>query len=267
MPGEATRVTIHLPKHMDVKPGTHAYLRFGSINCWESHPFSIAWVDHKLKDGVLPISEKGQERLRREEMRTDVSFVIQAQTGLTRRLFNKAKSCSPRIWSVRAAFEGPYAGHHSLDSYGHVVLFAGASGITHQIAFVRQLINGYSDQTIATRKVSLVWIVRDAEHLEWVRPWMDTILRMPGRREVLTIKLFVTRPKNPREIVSPSNTVQMFPGRPNVKLLLENEVREQAGAMCVTVCGPGGLADNVREAVRNVQEDGVVDFIEESFTW
>lgn len=267
MPGEATRVTIHLPKHMDVKPGTHAYLRFGSINCWESHPFSIAWVDHKLKDGVLPISEKGQARLCREEMRTDVSFVIQAQTGLTRRLFNKAKSCTPRVWSVRAAFEGPYAGHHSLDSYGHAVLFAGASGITHQIAFVRHLINGYSDQTIATRKVTLVWIVRDADHLEWVRPWMDTILRMPGRREVLTIKLFVTRPKNPREIVSPSNTVQMFPGRPNVKLLLENEVREQTGAMCVTVCGPGGLADNVREAVRNVQEDGVVDFIEESFTW
>ena len=90
---------------------------------------------------------------------------------------------------------------------------------------------------------------------------------MEGRRDILTIKLFVTRPKNPREITSPSTTVQMFPGRPNVGLILENEVKEQVGAMCVTVCGPGGLADNVREAVRGVQDQGEVDFIEESFTW
>lgn len=96
---------------------------------------------------------------------------------------------------------------------------------------------------------------------------MDQILKMPNRRDILQVKLFVTRPKNPRELQSPSSTVQMFPGRPNVSLLLENECREQQGAMCVTVCGPGGLADNVREAVRGVQDLGVVDFIEESFTW
>jgi hypothetical protein len=132
---------------------------------------------------------------------------------------------------------------------------------------VKHLINGFNNKTIATRKIVLVWIVRDSEHLEWVRPWMDEILQMKGRRDCLIIKLFVTRPKNPREIASPSNTVHMFPGRPNVNLLLQNEVNQQTGAMCVTVCGPGGLADNVREAVRDVQELGTVDFIEESFTW
>jgi hypothetical protein len=96
---------------------------------------------------------------------------------------------------------------------------------------------------------------------------MDKILQMPDRRDILTIKVFVTRPKNPRDIVSPSSTVQMSSGRPNVNLLLEKEAREQVGAMVVTVCGPGGLADNVRQGVREIQEDGVVDFIEESFTW
>jgi predicted ferric reductase len=52
-----------------------------------------------------------------------------------------------------------------------------------------------------------------------------------------------------------------------VRLLTGTVVKERVGAMCVTVCGPGSLADNVREAVRDVQEVGVVDFIEESFTW
>ena len=268
LPGDACRVTLHLPRHVDVKPGTHAYLRFATLNAWESHPFSIAWVDHRPTSPTLPSTEKlVNAPLRKEKTRTDASFVIHSQTGLTKRLFDKANACSPRILTLKAAFEGPYAGHHSLDSYGHAVLFAGSSGITHQIPYVRHLINGFNDGTVASRRVTLVWIVRDAEHLEWVRPWMDVVLRMSGRRDILIIKLFVTRPKNPREIQSPSSTVQMFPGRPNVKLILQNEVREQVGAMCVTVCGPGGLADNVREAVRDVQEAGNVDFIEESFTW
>jgi hypothetical protein len=276
LPGGATRVTMHLPKHVNIKPGTHAYLRFATLNAWESHPFSIAWVDHRSTSPTLPSTEKYFEseaesaimpKINPSKATTDVSFIIHSQTGLTRRLFDKANLCSPQTLTLKAALEGPYAGHHSLDSYGHAVLYAGSSGITHQIPYVRHLIQGFNEKTIVTRKVCLIWIVRDSEHLEWVRPWMDLILRMPGRRDILTIKLFVTRPKNPREIHSPSATVQMYPGRPNIKLILANEVKDQVGAMCVTVCGPGGLADNVREAVREVQDQGVVDFIEESFTW
>jgi hypothetical protein len=276
LPGDACRVTLHLPKKVNIKPGSHAYLRFSTLNIWESHPFSIAWVEHKPINPTLPFNKMdsifsmGSEKQRvfgAKDVVTDVSFVIHAQTGLTKRLFDKANYCRPQALTLKAVFEGPYAGHHSLDSYGHVVLFAGSSGITHQVPFVQHLIKGFNEKSVATRKIVLVWIVRDSEHLEWVRPWMDMILRMQGRRDVLVVKLFVTRPKNPREIVSPSNTVQMYPGRPNINLLMQNEVKEQTGAMCVTVCGPGGLADNVREAVREVQEHGMVDFIEESFTW
>jgi hypothetical protein len=51
-------------------------------------------------------------------------------------------------------------------------------------------------------------------------------------------------------------------------MLLKKEVHRQMGAMCVTVCGPGSLADDVRAATREVQDQGtVVDFIEESFSW
>ncbi|KAG0651412.1 Ferric reductase B [Hyphodiscus hymeniophilus] len=276
LPGGATRVTMHLPKYIKVKPGTHAYLRFATLNAWESHPFSIAWVDHRSKSPALPNTEKDFEadsesavvpKIDPSNSTTDVSFVIHSQTGLTKRLFDKASLRSPRTLILKAALEGPYAGHHSLDSYGHCVLFAGSSGITHQIPYVRHLIQSFNEETVATRKVCLIWIIRDSEHLEWVRPWMDLILRMPKRRDILTIKLFVTRPKNPHEIISPSATVQMLPGRPNIKLILASEIKEQVGAMCVTVCGPGSLADNVREAVRDVQHQGAVDFIEESFTW
>lgn len=272
LPGATCRVTMHLPRHVDVRPGTHAYLRFAEVNPWESHPFSIAWVEHRASDETLPLTEKlprsggGGSRA----TPTSVSFVIGAQTGLTRKLYEMAeRSARPgRPLRLRAAFEGPYAGHHALDSYGTAVLIAGATGITHQMGHLRHLVEGYGDGTVATRRVVLVWVVRDAEMLEWVRPWMDTILRLPKRKEILNVKLFITRPKNPREVFSASETVQMRPGRPNIPTLLKKEVVEQVGAMCVTVCGPGALADDVRAAVREVQGQGtVVDFIEESFTW
>jgi predicted ferric reductase len=275
MPGDVTRVTMHLPRYMDIKPGTHAYLRFWGVNLWESHPFSIAWIEHNDGDHGLPISEKDPlAGVNKATARTSVSFLIGAQTGMTRKLFEKAKQGASTSYGrpshgiqLRAAFEGPYAGHHSLDSYGHAVLFAGSTGITHQISYVRHLLEGYNAGTVATRRLTLVWIIREYDSLEWVRPYMDTILRIPNRKDLLRINIFVTRPNNARDITSASNTVRMFPGRPNIPLLLVKEVGEQVGAMCVTVCGPGALADDVRGAVRTVQGDTVVDFVEESFTW
>lgn len=267
MPGEVTRVTLNLPRYKKIRPGTHAYLRFSGITAWESHPFSIAWVDHSA-DHSLPMSEKEPLHggLDKTQATTSVSFIIGAQTGLTRTLFEKA-SQSPRGIRLRAAMEGPYAGHHNFDSYGHVVLFAGSTGITHQISYLRHHLEGYNEGIVATRRLTLVWIIRSYESLEWVRPFMDTILRIPNRKDVLRIQVFVTRPLNPRDIVSSSSTVKMFPGRPNIPLLLMKEVQDQIGAMVVSVCGPGGLADDVRGAVRAVQGDTVVDFVEESFTW
>ncbi|TQW00657.1 hypothetical protein V2A60_001718 [Cordyceps javanica] len=266
MPCDATRVTVRLPRYMDIAPGTHAYLRFWGIRAWESHPFSVAWVEHE--SNTLPISAEKEplNAVDRAHAYTKVSFIIGAQTGVTRELFNRAKRIKNGI-RIKAALEGPYAGHHCLDSYGHCVLFAGATGVTHQISYLRHLLEGYNAGTVATRRITLIWIIRQYDSLDWVRPYMDLILRIPNRGDVLRIQVFVTRPQNPRDLAGSSTTVKLFPGRPNVRLLLVKEVQEQVGAMCVTVCGPGGLADDVRSAVRAVQGHSVVDFVEESFTW
>lgn len=266
MPGDTTRVTLYLPRHVDVKPGTHAYLRFMGINPWENHPFSVAWIEQQPDVDQLKLSEKDYTAADVKRGTTNVSFLIGAHTGFTRQLYDRA--CNPATQRLKAAMEGPYAGHHQLDSYGHAVLFAGSTGITHQLSYLRPLIEGFNAGTIATRRVTLVWTMRDFEALEWVRPWMDEILRMPRRKEILNVRLFVTRPKNSKEITSQSTTVQMFPGRPNIPNILKAEVEEQVGAMCVTVCGPGALADDIRAGVRNTLQYGTsIDFVEESFTW
>ena len=158
-------------------------------------------------------------------------------------------------------------GGKNLTSYGTVMLWATGIGITHQVPHVRDIVAGFANGTTATRRLTLVWIIQSPEHLEWIRSWMTTILSMPRRRDVFRILLFVTRPCSTKEIHSPSSSVRVFPGKPNVQAVIDQEMQEGVGAACVSVCGTGGLADDVRRAVRMRETVWNVDLCEESFSW
>jgi len=265
LPGNACRVTINLPRPWTFKSGQHAYLYMPSIGWLASHPFSIAWSEEveNLSDEKLAMNR--QDILAMQQ--TSMSFIIRARTGFTNKLFKKAEASPDGRFFTKCFAEGPYGGMHMMHSYGTVVLFAGGVGITHQVPHVRDLVAGYANGTVAVRKIVLVWIIQSPEHLEWIRPWMTSILAMDKRRDVLRIMLFVSRPRSTKEIHSPSATVQMFPGRPNIDTLIDKEMENQIGAMGVSVCGSGGLSDDVRRAVRVRQHAGNVDFVEEAFSW
>ncbi|KAI9710058.1 MAG: hypothetical protein M1812_007522 [Candelaria pacifica] len=292
LPGEACRVKFDLVRHGTFTPGCHVYAYLPAVSLWMSHPFSVAWSeDHPAppspttttrtqtnhlsltsatKESHLPITNT-QTLLAALDApppsRTSISLVISARTGMTRALYTLADTSPQKTVFIKGFVEGPYGGLESLHSYGTLVLFAAGIGITHQVSHVRDLLAGYASNTIAARKIVLVWSVRNTEHLEWIRPFMDDVLQMQGRRDVLKVLIFVTKPRSPREVVSPSRSVQMFPGRANPAVLLDREIVERVGAMAVTVCGPGAFADTVREAVRRRVCVGSVTFVEEAFTW
>jgi Ferric reductase like transmembrane component/Ferric reductase NAD binding domain/FAD-binding domain len=281
--GEACRVTFNLPRHVTVRPGSHVYAYLPTVSLWMSHPFSVAWtnVDSEPPTGsqllppTTPTSPSSLEKqvakvfppLHEPKAPTSVSLVMAARTGMTRKIYNKARASEGGILRMPGYVEGPYAGDDSLKSYGTVVLFAGGAGITHHLVQIRHLIAASQAGTVATRKILFVWSVRSVEMLSWVRPWMDEILQMEGRRDILKILLFVTRPKSPRDLVSPSATVKLFPGRCRPGVILDEEMLTRVGATAVSVCGPGAFADEVRAAVRDRTHWGSLDFIEEAFTW
>lgn len=205
--------------------------------------------------------------LPRDASVTSISLIMRARSGMTRALYDRASASPSGTITTWGAIEGPYGGHESLSSYGTVVLFAGGVGITHCVGYVHHLMLQYAAGTCSTRKILLVWSVPNTEALEWVRAWMDRILKMEHRRDVLRVQLFVTKPRHREEVISNTGSVQMFPGRCNPSTILEKEMQERIGGVGVTVCGPGAFADGVRAAVRGVVTDGVVDFVEEGFTY
>ncbi|KAF8458343.1 ferric reductase like transmembrane component-domain-containing protein [Terfezia claveryi] len=265
--GDAVRVTVTMPRPWKFQPGQHAYLYMPTIGLWTSHPFTVAWSECRevIKFDNKELSLHRQDVFTKEK--PTMSFIIRRRTGFTDTLYKKAVSSPDKLFSTIAFAEGPYGTCQSLDSYGTAVLIAGGIGITHQVPYIQRLVEGYRDGTVATRSVTLVWIIQSPEHLEWIRPWMTSILALERRRDVLKIMLFVTKPKSTKEIRSPSSTVQMFPGKPNIGTLLDMEIENKAGTMAVTVCGSGSLSDDVRAAVRLRSHKANIDFLEEAFSW
>ncbi|ERS99683.1 uncharacterized protein SPSK_08899 [Sporothrix schenckii 1099-18] len=265
LPGNACRVTVTMARTWDFKPGQHAYLYFPSVGLWQSHPFSVAWSEEAESLDTEKLAMNRQEVLAMRK--TSMSFIIRGRTGMTAKLYKKATASPDGRYATNCLVEGPYGGLHQMHSYGTVMLFAGGVGVTQAVPHVRDLVIGYANGTVAVRKIVLVWIIQSPEHLEWIRPWMTEILAMDKRRDVLRIMLFVSRPRSTKEIHSPSATVQMFPGRPNIDTLLGIEMENQVGTLGVSVCGPGALSDEVRRAVRQRQYQGSIEFVEEAFSW
>jgi predicted ferric reductase len=162
LPGDACRVTIACTRPWKFKPGAHLYLYLPSLSFWQSHPFSIAWSQDMPVEG-LALSEKLPSFERDMEVPTTktMSLIIHKKKGMTNSLYNKASKAPNRTITVRGLVEGPYGGLHSFDSYGTVVLVAGGVGITHMISYIKPLIEGYNEGRIATRKIVLIWTVRE----------------------------------------------------------------------------------------------------------
>lgn len=265
LPGDAMRVTLRVAKSWNFRPGQHIYLYMPSIGMWTSHPFSVAWSDEShdhATEKALPTSRQDMFATRT----SSVSLVIRRRTGFTDSLYKKAEAVGTGPLVTTAYVEGPY-GSQSFQSYGTVMLFAAGIGITHQVPHVRDLVAAYANGTAATRRVVLVWVIQSPEHLEWIRPWMTQILAMDKRRDILKILLFVTRPRSTKEIHSPSASVQMYPGKPDCAALISKEQETQIGAMAISVCGTGGMSDDVRKGMRDRCEHTEIDFFEEAFTW
>ncbi|KAF2816517.1 uncharacterized protein BDZ99DRAFT_485104 [Mytilinidion resinicola] len=270
--GEACRVTVDMVRPWTPRPGCHVHIYLPALQWWTSHPFSVAWSKPDKEwspiEDKLPTSEKEIEELfsLRRSSRS-ISLICRAREGITRLMYEKASNSPNNTFTTWGAIEGPYGGHDSLKSYGTVLLFAAGVGITHQVQYVRELLQGFADGTVATRKVVLVWTVPSAECLEWIKPWMDEILSMPRRKEVFKMMIFVSKPRRPEEIRSVSETITMHPGRCPIPSVLDREIATRVGAVAVTVCGAGPFTDDVRAAVRRRVDTCHMDFIEEAFTY
>jgi len=155
MPENAIKVTI--PTQTRWKPGQYVYLRMPGISVFENHPFTIA----SLCSDDFP-SAYGEEY-------RDMVLVFRPFRGFTRRVLENALEKGP--WhTYRAFIDGPYGGMtRRMDSFDHVVLFAGGSGITALISQLLDLIKRMRDGNAVTKTVQVIWALKRPETMEWFK--------------------------------------------------------------------------------------------------
>ncbi|KAF2263384.1 hypothetical protein CC78DRAFT_273887 [Lojkania enalia] len=119
--------------------------------------------------------------------------------------------------SFRTIIDGPYGTHHRPlhKIYDTVLCVAGGSGITaslpHILDLTQRLKNQRKDEVLSTKRIHLVWIIRDAEWVSWIENELNTAIRNirehPSPNACsFTIDIFVTRSAALAESASPSES-------------------------------------------------------------
>lgn len=180
MPENAVKVTI--PTQIKWRPGQYVYLRMPGISVFENHPFTIA----SLCSDDFP-SAYGEEY-------RDMVLVFRPFGGFTKRVLESGLEHGP--WhTYRAFIDGPYGGMtRSMDSFDHVVLFAGGSGVTALISQLLDLIKRMRDGKAVTKTVQVVWALKRPETMEWFKKELS-ICREFAPADTVKCQFYITAAK------------------------------------------------------------------------
>ena len=84
-----------------------------------------------------------------------ISLLVKLRGGFTAELDRHANK------NLLAFIDGPYSVQHGLGEYGTVIMFASGIGIAGHIPYIKELIIGYNDCSVRTRRIRLVWEIEE----------------------------------------------------------------------------------------------------------
>lgn len=244
--------------------GQHFYLCFTDGSIWQSHPLTPLNAPLTV-DGV-----------------TSHSYVFRAKSGETRNIAEllKARSQKGESLTTPVILTGPY-GESLMESHGsdeNILCVAGGTGITYALPIVLATVRAGIKPD---RKLEVIWFVRHATDVEWIRPELHT-LEAAAEGVDLTIRVFATRDseaasdlnttsssdeKGKDEIkgqttasfqdrqiltVKPASSIQTAGDsrHPDVRPLVEGFLEKTiAGPTTVIASGPGAMMSELRRVI------------------
>ena len=207
LPENAIKVTI--PTQVKWKPGNTSTFACQSISLRES-PFTIA----SLCSDDFPSAYGEQYR--------DMVLVFRPFGGFTKKVLETALEHGP--WrTYRAFLDGPYGGmRRSMDSFDHVVMIAGGSGITAVVSQLLDLIKRMRDGKAVTKTVQLVWALKRPETMEWFKEELR-ICREFAPPDTVQCQFFITAAK--RQTMTGTVVSAQTPSRP-VSMVFHDKVND-----------------------------------------
>jgi len=224
------------------KPSEHVFLTVSALarkHLIQAHPFTIA--------SAAP---------EHEQEHAWFNLVIRAMDGFTRDLVTYAKSHE----TVTIRLDGPYGSSHAIDmlrTCDNAVLVAGGSGIAVAYPMLWSLLHRTTDVESMRSKqnVTLIWIVNQADHVDWIGTSRLDELKELGLNAIL-----------------PPPTAEA--GRPDVGVLVRDAldglatVNPGPASTGVVISGPDGMNRVARNACAQMAWEGRdVKVSVEKFGW
>lgn len=299
LPGdEFIKVTVSPSIHWNVKAGQYCFVYFPTIfRPFESHPFSIAsWSNGNVYSTSIPrfdangiltqagtdielesvpyellasnlrsstgstatvVSKQLSARNSTQPTQPSISFLIRPSLGLTHRLHSHLLSQSSTPFSLPVLIEGPYGGAPpAIAAVDTVLCIAGGIGITSILSYLHAYLDTFIDGGLTTRTKSMraarfviYWAVREGS-------LVDTILAQLPTADILS----------QRGVEFTIACSQMGDQRLDLAAVVGEEIERMGrGRLAVVVCGPAGMADDVRSVVG--RGAGKVELVVEKFGW
>ncbi|EGW35188.1 uncharacterized protein SPAPADRAFT_146155 [Spathaspora passalidarum NRRL Y-27907] len=260
------RLLIPMPKHWKIVPGGYAFVHFLRPGYfWQSHPFTFTNTTQDEENLIMYMKVKG---------------------GMTHSLYRLLKKSPENIITMRVGVEGPYGGSSPAKYADKAVFIAGGNGIPGIYSEVLDI--GLKS---SKKSLKLIWIVREYGS---VYRFFYQLRKLKETNIEATV--YVTRPKKPADIsASKENTkneltktkssesnefrepyrdelshIQFGEGRPNIELLIQEEIKSSPGSIAFVACGVPVMVDDVRYYCRNnIDNSGKkrVDFYDQLQIW
>ncbi|GAA5993813.1 hypothetical protein JCM5350_007858 [Sporobolomyces pararoseus] len=214
LPGRTIRLTLRTPSTLRWAPGQHLLLNIPSVRFFDSHPYTIASIDHRAK-GVAPIGAGSTKAL---DKGSDIILLVRAQTGFSKALWDhvvkvrkerelRGATASEVAQGVnlRALVSWPMGSAARVEwgAYESLTIIAGGTGITFGVSVLEnactRIARRQQDAKWKTSRVRFVWILKEFSHLSWVATTLRRCMEMCDSSQ-LQIDLFVTNdtPRRPR---------------------------------------------------------------------
>lgn len=238
--------------HSGWAPAEHVFLTIPSLgrkHNFQAHPFTIA--------SAAPSDEQEHAWF---------DLIIRALDGFTRDLLVHAQTCS----SVTIRLDGPYGSSHAFDmlrSSNVAVAVVGGSGIAVAYPMLWALLQPTSNKnhidvdpeaaaanpSSSARKVALIWIVHQSDHIQW--------LGQERVDELAALGLHIVLPPPTREA-----------GRPDVTALVRGTIQDLtlggSSRVGVMVSGPDGMNRAARNCCAQMVGEGhKIEVATEKFGW
>lgn len=264
----------------------HAYFYFPTVSwrVWESHPFSIAGsITTPSRAAVSDLPSPSPEDVKGAEVGTKtaiaassssdsadvhtvqtatagITLFVRIHSGITSHLASHAGSATGIPILIESSYGGesklyPDGGHASPSAaFPNLVVVAGGVGITAVLPVVSEAQSLY--KPLGTTR--LYWGVR--EQAKGLVRSVQHILADDGTTTVAEIG---------QRARWGDVDVQISIGeRFDLRSIIEADVSALNGGTTVVVCGPAGMADEVRTIVAGLGRHGAtVRLVEESFAW